>query len=597
MRFCLSALLIAALASLAGAAELAPLSSKDAGLYVGTAGDYMFGDVPFAFSIEQVSRQSDPARLADVVERLAANGKRPILDIFLYEKGDEQARPAAEYLAWLEPLLAKLPLDKVYAITLSEENIYWNGHQELLAELYRQVKARHPALAVYQWYSPGAGAPGFGWPLLPADGWLIDEYCKPRDQFAKLVKQYTLLGKPLIHIAWAAPGWPEFSTWDQVFDDQLEICRRYGVPVSFFCWWPPNSTPAPPGNQSMWSWEAPPGTEHWRVFSQKVVPYVRSLRDGLRPREDPDLSTGQPIPVAGDEQGQYSYHEAFDPAPRFLDDADLTGFTALRWTGERLEVHGGQTSTLSYRFVSPFALHGVRATVKRGGNAGAVKLIMSGEGRKWAAGKAQGELLTAALPEVPGLKDVRLRLTLTDKDQAAGVLEDLQVTMRVDPPAKPQVTLSPAGDGTVTFSDDFRSQLYLHAGRVTNGAELKWVPGQVRMFGKQGYANEASLDYHFVCTQAVADLNVSVNCSADKGNFGALVAVALSADGRTFEPAATTDAGGAPKFNGDLTVKPQEPTARKDFWVRVTLKNTCGAATKVASPWVGGLTVTGRVAE
>ena len=277
MRHLLPYLLLLATASLAGAYDGPRLGARDAGLYVGVAGDYMFGQVPFTFSIDQVSRKSDPVTLSKMVERLAANGKRSILDIFLYENGNEQAKPATEYMAWLDPLLSKLPLDKVYAITLSEENIYWNGHLELLTELYGLVKAKYPNLAVYQWYSPGAGAPGFEWPLLPADGWLIDEYCLPREPFANMVKKYTILDKPLIHIAWAAPDWKEFSSWDKVWDDQLEICRRYNVPISFFCWWPPDSTPPPPGNQSMWSWSAPAGTEHHRVWNQMVLPYVARL--------------------------------------------------------------------------------------------------------------------------------------------------------------------------------------------------------------------------------------------------------------------------------------------------------------------------------
>ncbi|MBI2303022.1 MAG: hypothetical protein HYU66_29290, partial [Armatimonadetes bacterium] len=280
-----------AVAGVAHADDGQRLTARDAGLYVGTAHGYQYGDTPFAFSIEQVSAATDPAELRTRVERLTANHKRVILDVFLYEKSDEQARPAADYLALLDRFLGKLPLERVYAITLSEENIYWNGHGPMLTELYGLVKAKYPALPVYQWYSPGAGVPGFGWPLLPADGWLIDEYCQPRERFEDLVRRYTLLDKPLVHIAWAAPGWKEFAGWDRVWDDQLAICRRYGVPIAFFCWWPPNSTPAPPGNQSTWSWAAPEGSEHSRVWHRVVLPYVERLR-----RAKPDDRDALPSP-------------------------------------------------------------------------------------------------------------------------------------------------------------------------------------------------------------------------------------------------------------------------------------------------------------
>lgn len=597
MRTALLGVLLGAVALVqATAAPL--LTARDAGLYVGVAGDYMFGKVPFTFSIDQVSRKSDPAVLSKMIERLHANGKRSILDIFLYENGNEQAKPAAEYMAWLDPLLSKLPLDKVYAITLSEENIYWNGHAEMLAELYGLVKAKYPKLPVYQWYSPGAGAPGFGaWPLLPADGWLIDEYCRPRAEFEDLVRKYTILGKPLIHIAWAAPGWKEFNTWDKVWDDQLEVCRRYNVPISFFCWWPPDSTPPPPGNQSMWSWSAPPGTEHHRVWNYVVLAYVQKLRQGLAPWRDAERSTGQPVPIAGDEQGRYRYQEDFQTNPRFLDDADVAGFTGLRWTGERLEVQPGKTATLTYHFTSPFTLHDVKAVVQGEGAAGSIMASLSSDGNHWLArGNVAGHA-PVTLPEQKDLRQFYLRIELSGVRQQPAVrpaLSDLLVTARVDAPTVPQVVLTPAKDGMVSFTDDFRSQFYLHAGKLTNPGEIKWGPGQLRLFGKQGFVNEGSVDYHFICAKPLREVVVKLACVADKANMGATVELSASADGVTFAPPVSSEAGGKPAFRGELVLRPTLPADTKELWVRVTLRNSCGATTTAPNPVATQLTIEGK---
>lgn len=592
----LSVLLLIMATQACQAAEVPRLGPQDAGLYVGMAGEYMFGQVPFAFSIDQVSRNSDPERLAAMVERLHANGKRSILDIFLYESPDEQAKPAGEYMAWLDPLLSRLPLDKVYAITLSEENIYWNGHEALLAELYGLVKAKYPTLSVYQWYSPGASPPGFGWPLLPADGWLIDEYCRPRELFENLVKKYTLLDRPLVHIAWAAPDWKEFSTWDKVWDDQLEICRRYGVPIAFFCWWPPDSTPPPPGNQSMWSWSAPPGTEHHRVWNEMVLPYVERLRQGIGDPQGADRSTGRPIPVAGDETGRFTYHEDFRSSPRFVDDADIEGFTGLRWTGKRLETKAGRAATLTYRLGSPFALHEVQAAVKGEMVDGAVTLSLSADGEAWTSQSSLGSAVSAALAETAGqeLRGAWVRIELRSDQGALAGIDDLQISARVDPPTVPQVVLTPSANGTVSFTDDFRSQLYLHVGKVTNPPEIRWVPGAIRMFGKQGFANEASVEYHFVCSRPLRDAAVQLTCAADKANFGALVELSASLDGQTYSPVVATDADGKTSFSGDLMLRPELGEGVAELWVRVRLLNTCGVATKQASPSVSRLTLTGR---
>jgi hypothetical protein len=597
-RALLSCLLILATLARTVAADGPPLGARAAGLYVGVADGYMFGRVPFTFSIDQVSRKSDPEALRGMIERLHANGKRSILDIFLYEKADEQAQPATAYMAWLDALLAKLPLAKVYAITLSEENIYWNGHQEMLTELYGLVKAKYPTLAVYQWYSPGAGAPGFGWPLLPADGWLIDEYCRPRQAFANLVKKYVVLDKPLIHIAWAAPGWKEFSTWDQVWDDQLEICRSYRVPIAFFCWWPPDSTPPPPGNQSLWSWSAPPGSEHHRVWNEVVLAYVQRLQQGLRDTLDVETSAGRVIPVAGDEQGQFRYREDFRTAPQFIDDADIEGFTALRWTGTRLELKPERTAVLTYRLESPFALHDVQAELICAAPEASVVLSLAAAGKTWVAQRNAGPRVAAVLPEVPDGRGFQVRVELSSQAGKPVAIEGLAVSAKVDPPAVPQVVLSPAADGTVAFADDFRSQLYLHTGRLTNPAEVRWAPGTLRMFGKQGYVNAATVDYHFVCATPLRELVATLTGAAGKADFGASLALSVSLDGTTFQPAASSDGEGKPAFRGDLVVRPEVGEAgAKELWVRLTLRNTCGVATQVPSPSVTRLTLAGKVAR
>ena len=81
-----------------------------------------------------------------------------------------------------------------------------------------------------------------GWEALPADGWVIDLYGMRREAFEKKVVKCLETDKPLIHIAWASPEWHAYcgaESWDnggrKVFDDQLEVCRSYNVPVAYFC--------------------------------------------------------------------------------------------------------------------------------------------------------------------------------------------------------------------------------------------------------------------------------------------------------------------------------------------------------------------------
>ena len=62
--------------------------------------------------------------------------------------------------------------------------------------------------------------------------------------------------------------------------------------------------------------------------------------------------------------------------------------------------------------------------------------------------------------------------------------------------------------------------------------------------------------------------------------------------------AVSTEADGKPKFHGELVAGPLPGTRPvKDFWVRITLTNTCGAAATIASPTVQRLAVEGTVAR
>jgi hypothetical protein len=208
-----------------------------------------------------------------------------------------------------------------------------------------------------------------------------------------------------------------------------------------------------------------------------------------------------------------------------------------------------------------------------------------------------GARLEASLPEPAGgnLRRFLVRIELSGRRKWPATLDDLAVTARADLPAVPQVRLTPAKDGEVSFTDDFRSQLYLHAGRVTNAAEIKWQGEALRMYGKQGYVNEATIDCHFVCDRPLRDIAAKLACSADAANYGASVTLSTSLDGQTFLSPVATNTSGKDPYHGELVTGPGvDKRGVKDFWVRIKLANTCGAATTTASPIVRGLTVTAK---
>jgi len=225
-------------------ADRDPLTFRDAGLYGGPV-----ADSPWTFYILQIHAPANKdevgraERKAQRLKGLAAEGTKVIgrLGIGRLDPDpdvDEMEERVARLFRVIDP-------DLFYAVTLDEENVYWNGYAEVLTELYRRMKARWPDLPVYQWWSPNKvpnARAKTGWVALPADGWVINPYGVARQEFEKKVVMALETGKPVIHIAWACPDWPAFSgaeSWSaggrEVLDDQLAICQAYDIPVAYFC--------------------------------------------------------------------------------------------------------------------------------------------------------------------------------------------------------------------------------------------------------------------------------------------------------------------------------------------------------------------------
>ena len=177
------------------------------------------------------------------IREMAKNGKKVILRAGV---GRMHKDPNVDELEQrLVTMFREVNPDWLYAITLDEEQIFWNGWGPALTELYHRCKKRWPELPVYQWWSP-MQVPNVraksGWTAIPADGWMIDLYGRGREEFEKKVLMCLETRKPLVHIVWASPEWHDFcgaESWGKggrkIFDDQLEICRAYNVPVAYFC--------------------------------------------------------------------------------------------------------------------------------------------------------------------------------------------------------------------------------------------------------------------------------------------------------------------------------------------------------------------------
>lgn len=316
-----------------------PLSYRTMGLYGGW--NPYFWDGPFDFLVVQGAMvtgdaPADRKRLdewnAGLLRARAAN-KRVIAD--LYRVGDD----AEDYYRAIERFLARVPVDELYAVTLGEENIFWKGQHEVLADLYRRIKKKYPTLPVYQWYSNTGRAtdvPGFVWPWLPSDGWVVDEYWADSSDFQRLVRRHRMLAKPLIQLVWATPGIPRIPFHRSIFEGQLRVAQEYDVPCGFFCM---QENP-----KRAWAWE-----EGAEAATKEVLAMAIEARKAARQSPQIDRSQwdeGCPLKTVLVRQpsGDFLYRESFDlrmkaagekmPDADFMDRTLIRGLRQIQWMAE-----------------------------------------------------------------------------------------------------------------------------------------------------------------------------------------------------------------------------------------------------------------------
>ncbi|MCC6579422.1 MAG: hypothetical protein IT440_03215 [Phycisphaeraceae bacterium] len=276
------------------------------------------------------------------------------------------------YESRVDAALAGLDLTQVYAVTLDEENGYWNEQQEILDHLYDYIKANYD-VPVYQWYSPSAFPPGFGYPVLKADGWMSDEYwlgdgtdyASGFAAFEKYVRRYLVHGKPFVHMLWAAPDFEaEPYEGPLVFDEQLDVCRKYNVPVAFFAYAPSNDS---------WGWNsnAPSATQaRWQIILQERLDAL-AVTDSERYARWDDVAPAEPVELVF--SGATAVYEddftAVGTTPaKFMDDATITGFRDLLWNDAhelclRAADDGERIVRLVYHFVSATAMANLAVTL------------------------------------------------------------------------------------------------------------------------------------------------------------------------------------------------------------------------------------------
>ncbi len=407
-----------------------PLSFKNVGLYGGWNDYFVASDSPFDFLIvqanvvdgkilwhghplwnakESVTGPQETSRSWNEWLKIArANGKRVIADLgasvtvdgkehsFQGSWNEEKPVPIEQFFPMFDTFFREVDEEEIYAITIGEEHVFWNGQQERVLAVHDYLKNKYK-VPFYHWWSPSnAGSTvGLTWPNLPGDGWMLDEYFLQQPNIETSLRAHTMLQKPVFQIIWAAPDMPSVPWNERTFWDQYAACRKYNVPIAFFCWSGKDKSPS----SDTWGWEPKASAKARAVFEDFCIYGVElARRIPSVPMTEWDCApyAQKQIKLVEDEaaKGTAVYKETFakERGLAVLLDASFTGFANLKWDSSPLQLKpraaGDAELTIRYCFDSPKKTQRIAVNAVGKTQAGTVEIrIADLQGKVLAEGK------------------------------------------------------------------------------------------------------------------------------------------------------------------------------------------------------------------
>ncbi|QEG33403.1 hypothetical protein [Bythopirellula goksoeyrii] len=570
-----------------------PLTFKDSGLYCGWNQYFLQADTPFDYFIVPavVSEGQDISEWNDSLQKARRNGTRVIVDLVPRAKNADGEFYAVHHLshdaddseieklaAVVDDFFTQVDSSEIYAITLGEEHIFWNGRDRHLNRLYELIKAKHD-VPIYQWYSPSShgSIPGVtGWPNLKSDGWMADEYHLDQPDMERAMRGYTVMQKPIVQIIWAGGGQQSVPYIPRRFGEQWEVCRKYNIPTSYFAWF------GRPG--AWWGWQKQAPDSLKQTFA-RVLQY--SMEAKLDP--GPNKSSWDTVPwetpiielafsSSSDTSASYQEDYAQDRTLRFVNDTAITGFADLRWDSTPVELRprqvGPAESSVAYSFASAFPISELRvhapAFIAPETDAAVSLSVRDSVGSEIGCATL-GPQGTMDLV-IPGdrLSGTNFQVVYTmggtaktNGEVLAGV-ESIEVEADVVPPQEKVLELEVNDDGKVLFEEDLRDMSIYHTADIKEPRKIVQSPAGL-------HANSPGVLEIVQHLKVPQDINLSrlrAEGNAAANDSPAKIGIGVSLNGTDLVAQEKTDGN----FRGEIVLELDDPIQTNDFYVHLFLE-------------------------
>jgi len=581
-----------------------PLTFQNSGLYGSWSEYFLREDTPFDFFVVPVITHTgqDNTLWNNNLQHVRKNGKRIIVDLIPVAKKTEGDDYAVHHLtheadeseldnlvAVVDDFFKQVDVNDLYAITLGEEQIFWNGREKQLNMLYKKIKAKYD-VPIYQWYSPSTegSVPGVtGWPNLKSDGWMADEYFLDQPFMERAMRGYRVLQKPIVQIIWGGDMDQSVPFLPRRFEEQVEVCRKYDIPMAFFTW------SGRPG--ASWGWQDRAPALVRERFNLVLKTVAKAKSDSRLETQSWDSVPWEKsvteLAFVSQDDVTPSYHESYTKEHRqlrFANDAEIKGFADLRWDSSAVELRpreaGAAQSSVTYSFKSAFPLTELRVSAPgfiTGGTDGAVSmsaLDMDGNVLQTTNMTAGGTMDMV----VPGGsftgREFQVVYTMTGTaasadDVLAGV-NSMDVDADVVIPTQKAIDLEAGAGGNVLFEEDLRAMNIYHTAEFNNIGKITFsVAGLHAGPGP----DVLEIVQKFSATKDIILTRLHLKGSADETNpsFLAKIGIGVSLDGVNLLDRKMSNGS----FGGALEIDRndfREPIQAKEFYVHLFLEGNFG---------------------